>query len=138
MHGVSCKHGSCSLHEASRRKEEHTVTSPAGKELRSQAWFSKADKDRAGIAVLKGHLAPDGAIIKPSACTAALLVHRGRAVVFKSVEDLHARIDDEQLDIDESCVMVLKGAAPKGYPGFSEFDNMRLPQGVAQGYHRHD
>ena len=87
-------------------------------------------KAKAGIAVLKGNLAPDGAVIKPSAATAALLQHRGRAVVFQSVEDLHARINDENLDIDASCVMVLKGAGPKGYPGFAEVGNMPLPPKV--------
>lgn len=87
-------------------------------------------KDKAGIAVLKGNLAPDGAIIKPSASTPSLLVHRGRAVVFENIEDLHARINDEQLDIDEHCIMVLKGAGPKGYPGFAEVGNMPLPPKV--------
>ena len=87
-------------------------------------------KDKAGIAVLKGNLAPNGAIIKPSASTPSLLVHRGRAVVFENIEDLHARINDEQLDIDEHCIMVLKGAGPKGYPGFAEVGNMPLPPKV--------
>ncbi|MDY7578761.1 IlvD/Edd family dehydratase [Herbaspirillum sp. RTI4] len=87
-------------------------------------------KDKAGIAVLKGNLASNGAVIKPSASTPSLLVHRGRAVVFESVEDLHARINDEELDIDETCVMVLKGAGPKGYPGFAEVGNMPLPPKV--------
>ena len=87
-------------------------------------------KDKAGIAVLKGNLAPNGAIIKPSASTPSLLVHRGRAVVFENIEDLHARINDEQLDIDENCIMVLKGAGPKGYPGFAEVGNMPLPPKV--------
>jgi L-arabonate dehydrase len=86
--------------------------------------------DKAGIAVLKGNLAPFGAVIKPSAATESLLVHRGRAVVFEDIEDLHARIDDEELDIDETCVMVLKGAGPKGYPGFAEVGNMPLPPKV--------
>jgi L-arabonate dehydrase len=94
--------------------------------------FSLAEpfKPKAGIAVLKGNLAPDGAVIKPSAATAALLQHRGRAVVFESVEDLHARINDDNLDIDANCVMVLKGAGPKGYPGFAEVGNMPLPTKV--------
>ncbi len=87
-------------------------------------------KDKAGIAVLKGNLAPLGAVIKPSAATPSLLTHRGRAVVFENIEDLHARIDDEDLDIDEHCVMVLKGAGPKGYPGFAEVGNMPLPPKV--------
>jgi L-arabonate dehydrase len=84
-------------------------------------------KARAGIAVLRGNLAPDGAVIKPSAASPNLLKHRGRAVVFESIEDLHARIDDENLDIDESCIMVLKGCGPKGYPGMAEVGNMPLP-----------
>jgi dihydroxy-acid dehydratase len=84
-------------------------------------------KPRAGIAVLRGNLAPNGAVIKPSAASPQLLKHRGRAVVFESIEDLHARIDDETLDIDESCIMVLKGCGPKGYPGMAEVGNMPLP-----------
>jgi len=81
----------------------------------------------AGIAVLRGNLAPDGAVIKPSAASPHLLKHKGRAVVFESIEDLHARIDDENLDIDENCIMVLKGCGPKGYPGMAEVGNMPLP-----------
>lgn len=80
-----------------------------------------------GIAVLKGNLAPDGAIIKPSAATPELMRHRGRAVVFTSIEDYKARITDPDLDIDETCVMVLQGCGPKGYPGMPEVGNMGLP-----------
>ena len=87
-------------------------------------------KARAGIAVLRGNLAPRGAVIKPSAATPALLVHTGRAVVFEDIEDFHARIDDEALDIDEHCVMVLKNCGPKGYPGMAEVGNMPLPPKV--------
>jgi dihydroxy-acid dehydratase len=84
-------------------------------------------KDKAGIAVLRGNLAPRGAVIKPSAATPELMVHKGRAVVFENIEDFHTRIDDETLDIDESCVMVLKNCGPKGYPGMAEVGNMPLP-----------
>jgi L-arabonate dehydrase len=84
-------------------------------------------KPAAGIAVLRGNLAPDGAVIKPSAASPHLLRHRGRAVVFENIEDLHARIDDEDLDIDEHCIMVLKGCGPMGYPGMAEVGNMPLP-----------
>jgi len=84
-------------------------------------------KPAAGIAVLKGNLAPDGAVIKPSAATASLLRHRGRAVVFEDIEDFRGRIDDPGLDIDASCVMVLKNCGPKGYPGMAEVGNMPLP-----------
>jgi dihydroxy-acid dehydratase len=87
-------------------------------------------KDKAGIAVLRGNLAPRGAVIKPSAATPALLVHKGRAVVFESADDFHARIDDEALDIDETCVMVLKNCGPRGYPGMAEVGNMPLPPKV--------
>jgi dihydroxy-acid dehydratase len=87
-------------------------------------------KEKAGICVLRGNLAPNGAIIKPSAATPELLVHKGRAVVFESAEDLHKRIDDESLDIDEHCIMVLKNCGPKGYPGMAEAGNMPLPPKV--------
>jgi dihydroxy-acid dehydratase len=84
-------------------------------------------KEKAGIAILKGNLSPRGAVIKPSAATPSLLVHTGRAVVFEDIEDFHKRIDDEDLDIDETCVMVLKNCGPKGYPGMAEVGNMPLP-----------
>ncbi|MCX5516738.1 dihydroxy-acid dehydratase [Kaistia algarum] len=83
-----------------------------------------------GIAVLRGNLAPDGAIIKPSAASAELMTHRGRAVVFENIEDYHDRINDEALDIDETCIMVLKNCGPLGYPGFAEVGNMGLPPKV--------
>ena len=82
----------------------------------------------AGIAVLRGSLAPAGAVIKPAAATADLLRHRGRAVVFDSVEDLHARIDDPDLDVDETSVLVLRGCGPRGYPGMPEVANLPLPR----------
>lgn len=85
-------------------------------------------KKEAGIAVLKGNLCENGAVIKPSATTPELMQHRGRAVVFESIEDYHARIDDPELDIDESCVIVLKGVGPKGYPGMPEVGNVDLPE----------
>jgi dihydroxy-acid dehydratase len=89
--------------------------------------FKKPFKRDTGIAVLRGNLCPDGAIIKPSAATPKLMKHRGRAVVFENIEDFHARVDDPKLDIDESCVMVLKNCGPKGYPGMGEVGNMPLP-----------
>ena len=86
----------------------------------------------AGIAVVRGNLAPDGAVIKPSAASPHLLTHRGRAVVFSSIEDFHGRIDDPDLDIDENCVMVLQNCGPRGYPGMAEVGNMPLPPKVLQ------
>ena len=89
--------------------------------------FKSPFKKNTGIKVLRGNLCPDGAIIKPSAATPKLLKHRGRAVVFENIEDFHKRIDDPKLDIDESCIMVLKYCGPKGYPGMAEVGNMPLP-----------
>ena len=82
----------------------------------------------AGIAVLKGNLSLSGAVIKPSAATPALMQHRGKAVVFENIEDYHARIDDPALEIDETCIMVLKNVGPVGYPGMPEVGNMALPK----------
>lgn len=84
----------------------------------------------AGIAVVKGNLAENGAVIKPSAASPALMQHRGRAVVFETIEDYHARVDDPMLDIDETCVMVLKNVGPVGYPGMPEVGNMTLPKKI--------
>lgn len=88
----------------------------------------------AGIAVLYGNLAPRGAVIKPAAASPHLLQHRGRAVVFESIEDFHARVDDPDLDVDADSVLVLRGCGPRGYPGMPEVSNMPLPAKVlAQG-----
>ena len=96
--------------------------------------FDAPVKTQAGIAILRGNLAPGGAVIKPSAASPALLTHRGRAVVFEDIEDYKARIDDPALDVDESCVLVLKGAGPRGYPGMPEVGNLPLPPKIlAQG-----
>ena len=84
-------------------------------------------KDKAGIAVLRGNLAPRGAVIKPSAATPELMKHTGRAVVFEDSDDFHRRIDDEALEVDETCILVLKNCGPKGYPGMAEVGNMPLP-----------
>jgi dihydroxy-acid dehydratase len=85
-------------------------------------------QENAGIAVLYGNLAPGGAIIKPAAASQHLLVHRGRAVVFDSVEDLHEKLDDPELDVDADSVLVLRGCGPKGYPGMPEVSNLPLPR----------
>ncbi|MCT8331159.1 L-arabinonate dehydratase [Albidovulum sediminis] len=90
----------------------------------------KALTQSGGVVVLKGNLAPKGAVLKPSAASPHLMVHRGRAVVFEDIDDYKARINDEGLDIDETCVMVLKNCGPKGYPGMAEVGNMGLPPKV--------
>jgi dihydroxy-acid dehydratase len=90
----------------------------------------KPFKPQGGIAVLKGNLAPTGAVLKPSAATPQLMQHRGRAVVFENIEDYHERVDDPKLEIDETCVMVLKNCGPRGYPGFAEVGNMALPEKI--------
>ncbi len=86
--------------------------------------------EHGGIAVLRGNLAPDGAVLKPSAATSSLMRHRGRAVVFETIEDYKARINRDDLDVDETCVMVLKNCGPRGYPGMAEVGNMGLPPKV--------
>jgi dihydroxy-acid dehydratase len=85
-----------------------------------------------GIAVLRGNLAPDGAVIKPSAASPRLMRHRGRAVVFENIEHYKTRIGDPALDVDEDCVLVLKNCGPKGYPGMAEVGNMGLPPKLLQ------
>ena len=89
--------------------------------------FAEPFKSNAGITVLRGNLAPDGAVIKTSAASPHLLQHKGRAVVFDSIEDFHVRINDENLEIDENCVMVLQNCGPRGFPGMAEVGNMPLP-----------
>jgi dihydroxy-acid dehydratase len=84
-------------------------------------------QEKAGIAVLRGSLAPGGAVIKPAAATKDLLVHRGPAVVFDSIEDMRARLDDPDLDVNEDSVLVLRGCGPRGYPGMPEVGNMPIP-----------
>ncbi|WP_018718383.1 L-arabinonate dehydratase [Arhodomonas aquaeolei] len=85
-----------------------------------------------GIAVLQGNLAPQGAVLKPSAASPHLMQHTGRAVVFESIEDFKARVDDPDLDVDENSVLVLKGAGPQGYPGMAEVGNLPLPRKVLE------
>lgn len=89
--------------------------------------FDKPLTANGGIAVVRGNLAPDGAVLKPSAASPQLLRHRGRAVVFNDIEHYKARINDPTLDIDRDCVMVLKNSGPVGYPGMAEVGNMGLP-----------
>ncbi|MBS1133355.1 MAG: dihydroxy-acid dehydratase [Burkholderiaceae bacterium] len=84
-------------------------------------------KTKAGIAVLRGNLAPDGAVIKPSAATPALMQHRGRAVVFEDSADMHAKVEDESLDVKPDDILVLKNCGPRGYPGMAEVGNMPIP-----------
>jgi L-arabonate dehydrase len=110
-------------------KENITLTGVSHNEevIRS---FNKPLIAEAGITVVKGNLALNGAVIKPSAATPALMQHRGRAVVFENIEDYHARVDDPDLDIDETCIMVLKTVGPVGYPGMPEVGNMPLPKKI--------
>jgi dihydroxy-acid dehydratase len=87
-------------------------------------------KPASGMWVLRGNLCPGGAVMKPSAASPQLFKHRGRAVVFESIEDFKARIDDPELPVDENSILVLKGCGPKGYPGMPEVGNMALPKKV--------
>jgi dihydroxyacid dehydratase/phosphogluconate dehydratase len=92
--------------------------------------FQRPVVEHGGIAVLRGNLAPEGAVLKPSAASPHLLCHRGRAVVFENIEHYKERINDPALDVDESCILVLKNCGPKGYPGMAEVGNMGLPPKV--------
>jgi len=83
--------------------------------------------EHGGVAVLKGNLAPDGAVLKPSAASPHLMQHRGRAIVFATIEHYKERIMDPNLDVDENSVLVLQNCGPKGYPGMAEVGNMGLP-----------
>ncbi|HTF22367.1 MAG TPA: L-arabinonate dehydratase [Candidatus Limnocylindria bacterium] len=94
--------------------------------------FDRPLVEHGGIAVLRGNLAPDGAVLKPSAASPRLMNHRGRAVVFETIEHYKERINDPHLDIDEHCVLVLKNAGPRGYPGMAEVGNMELPAKLLQ------
>ncbi len=105
----------------------------------AQIWDHEVIRSRAapilangGIALLRGNLAPAGAIVKPAAASPHLLRHRGRALVFDSIEDFNARVDDPDLDVDENTVLVLRGCGPKGYPGMPEVSNMPLPAKLLQ------
>ena len=107
------------------------VESLVGAEIFDSTVIATAEQPlqpEAGIAVLRGNIAPDGAVIKPAAASADLLIHTGPAVVFESIEDFHARIDDPDLEVDENSVLVLRGCGPKGYPGMPEVSNMAIPK----------
>jgi dihydroxy-acid dehydratase len=96
--------------------------------------IDKPLQKEAGIAVLRGNIAPLGAVIKPSAASQKLLKHSGPALVFENIEDFHARIDSEELDVTADSVLVLRGCGPKGYPGMPEVANMKIPgKLIAQG-----
>jgi dihydroxy-acid dehydratase len=111
-------------HLAEARIWDETVIRPRATPLQPDA----------GIAVLRGNLAPLGAVIKPAAASPHLLQHRGRAVVFDSIEDFNARVDDPELDVDADSVLVLRGCGPRGYPGMPEVANVPLPAKLlAQG-----
>jgi L-arabonate dehydrase len=88
--------------------------------------------DHGGIAVLRGNLAPDGAVLKPSAASPNLMRHRGRSIVFENIEHYKERIDHPDLQVDENCILVLKNCGPKGYPGMAEVGNMSLPAKLIQ------
>jgi len=89
--------------------------------------WEKPFKPEGGMAVLRGNLCPDGAVVKVSAASPHLMRHTGRAVVFETIEELHRLKDDPSLDIDADCIMVLKNCGPKGYPGMAEVGNMPIP-----------
>ena len=98
------------------------------------ATFDSPFKPESGIAILKGNLCPNGAVLKPSAATPKLMQHTGKAVVFENIDDYKLRIDDPNLDVEPNSILVLKNVGPKGYPGMPEVGNMQLPAKIlAQG-----
>ncbi|GAB0113600.1 IlvD/Edd family dehydratase [Acidisoma sp. C75] len=124
------------LHEGALTANGHSIGDNVA---RARCWngevitsFEEPFKPEAGIAILRGNIAPDGAVIKPSAASPELLKHTGRAVVFETVEEMHHAVEDEALDIDASCIMVLKNCGPKGYPGMAEVGNMPIPTKLLQ------
>jgi L-arabonate dehydrase len=122
----NCLHGGAITVNGKTINENNAVAPCYNREVIST--FDSPLQREAGIAVLKGNLCEDGAVIKPSAASKELMKHRGRAVVFETMEDYHQRIDDPDLAIDENCVIVLKGVGPKGYPGMPEVGNVDLPE----------
>jgi L-arabonate dehydrase len=111
------------------------VENSKGAKIWNEDVIARVDKPilhEGGIAVVKGNLCENGAVIKPSAASPHLMQHRGKAVVFETIEDYHARIDDPNLEIDETSVMVLKNVGPKGYPGMPEVGNMQLPRKILE------
>jgi L-arabonate dehydrase len=90
--------------------------------------FKNPFNEVAGIVVVKGNLCENGAVLKPSAASPALMQHTGKAVVFENIEDYKAKIDDPNLNVDETSVLVLKNVGPKGYPGMPEVGNMAIPK----------
>jgi dihydroxyacid dehydratase/phosphogluconate dehydratase len=94
--------------------------------------WDRAIASQGGLAILRGNLAPRGAVLKPSAATPALMSHVGPALVFETVEDLKARIDDPDLPVDADTVLVLRNSGPKGYPGMAEVGNLPIPRKLVE------
>ena len=112
--------------------QDHEANTHGAKSYDSRviATLDKPFQENAGIVVLRGNLCPDGAVIKPSAATPELMNHRGKAVVFESLEDFHNRVNDPEIDVDENSVLIMRSVGPKGFPGMPEVGNMSLPQKV--------
>jgi dihydroxy-acid dehydratase len=94
--------------------------------------WDRALTSEGGLAVLRGNLAPRGAVLKPSAATPALMTHEGQAIVFDSIEDLKTRIDDPDLPVDANSVLVLRNCGPRGYPGMAEVGNLPIPRKLVE------
>jgi len=119
-------HGDCITANGITMKENYRHASCYNREVIAD--IKHPFNKNSGLAVLKGNLAEGGAVIKPSAASAHLMQHKGKAVVFDNIEDYKARIDDPNLKVDETSVLVLKNVGPKGYPGMPEVGNMGLPK----------
>lgn len=123
-------HGSCMTVNSKTLRENFETSDFVDRQI--VASVDKPFNEISGIVVLKGNVCEHGAVIKPSAATPALMKHTGKAVVFETIEDYKQRIDDPDLDVDETCVLVLKNVGPKGYPGMPEVGNMALPKKILQ------
>ena len=127
-------HGGCMTVTGRTIKENYDTTETYNREV--IATVDKPFNPLSGVAILRGNLCENGAVIKPSAASPHLLKHTGKAVVFEDIEDYKNRIDDPALPLDENSVLVLKNVGPIGYPGMPEVGNMAMPKKIlAKGIH---
>jgi dihydroxy-acid dehydratase len=127
-------HGDCITVNGKTIKENYSEAKCYNREI--IATVEKPINPQSGVAILRGNLCENGAVIKPSAASPNLLKHRGKAVVFEDIDDYNKRVDDPNLDVDENSVLVLKNVGPIGYPGMPEVGNMSPPKKLlAKGVH---
>jgi L-arabonate dehydrase len=127
-------HGGCLTVNGKTMKENYDDAVCYNREIIATA--NKPFNPLSGVAILSGNLCENGAVIKPSAADPKLMKHTGRAIVFEDIDDYKTRVDDPDLDVDESCILVLRNVGPVGYPGMPEVGNISLPKKLlAKGIH---